>query len=409
MKVSKLGGTYVVYDDDVEIKFSNISSSGEAIYAYVRVFITIPVRKLISTTKLNLLSSRSISELTRRLNDVYPYDWSQILQASCTKVIEEFLNPPTPEKLTLTERLYPKFLIDRFILHQSPTLWFAPGGSGKSLLALALAVCCENGFDLFGTCEPTKTLYLDWETDYQETTRRVSLIAEGLSKIYEIKKEEMALPSYLRMYLPLVNGTEELLETVNTYGYQLLIIDSVAPALGSDLISAAEVTRFFGSVRRLNAEGITTLLITHISKGEKKDNKSQRTPFGSIFFENFPRLTWELRSEYREDDNSFLFGVFCRKSNVGKLEPKGYKLSFLPNCVDIEYIDPEETDNAKQTLTEMTIALLEKQDMTAKELASTLQATPETIWVTLNRLKKRGIIDNLENGKWGLKNEQIPF
>jgi len=409
MKVSKLGGTYVVYDDDVEIKFSNISSSGEAIYAYVRVFITIPVRKLISTTKLNLLSSRSISELTRRLNDVYPYDWSQILQASCTKVIEEFLNPPTPEKLTLTERLYPKFLIDRFILHQSPTLWFAPGGSGKSLLALALAVCCENGFDLFGTCEPTKTLYLDWETDYQETTRRVSLIAEGLSKIYEIKKEEMALPSYLRMYLPLVNGTEELLETVNTYGYQLLIIDSVAPALGSDLISAAEVTRFFGSVRRLNAEGITTLLITHISKGEKKDNKSQRTPFGSIFFENFPRLTWELRSEYREGDNSFLFGVFCRKSNVGKLEPKGYKLSFLPNCVNIEYIDPEETDGAKQTLAEMTIALLEKQDMTAKELASTLQATPETIWVTLNRLKKRGIVDNLENGKWGLKNEQIPF
>lgn len=409
MKVSKLGGTYIVYDDDVEIKFSNISSSGEAIYAYVRVFITIPVRKLISTTKLNLLSSRSISELTRRLNDVYPYDWSQILQASCTKVIEEFLNPPTPEKLTLTERLYPKFLIDRFILHQSPTLWFAPGGSGKSFLALALAACCENGFDLFGTCEPTKALYLDWETDYQETTRRVSLIAEGLSKIYEIKKEEMALPSYLRMYLPLVNGTEELLETVNTYGYQLLIIDSVAPALGSDLISAAEVTRFFGSVRRLNAEGITTLLITHISKGEKKDNKSQRTPFGSIFFENFPRLTWELRSEYREDDNSFLFGVFCRKSNVGKLEPKGYKLSFLPNCVDIEYIDPEETDNTKQTLTEMTIALLEKQDMTAKELASTLQATPETIWVTLNRLKKKGIIDNMGNGKWGLKNEQIPF
>lgn len=46
------------------------------------------------------------------------------------------------------------------------------------------------------------------------------------------------------MYLPLVNGTEELLETVNTYGYQFLIIDSVAPALGSDLISAAEVTRF---------------------------------------------------------------------------------------------------------------------------------------------------------------------
>ena len=409
MKVSKLGGTYIVYDDDVEIKFSNISSSGEAIYAYVRVFITIPVRKLISTTKLNLLSSRSISELTRRLNDVYPYDWSQILQASCTKVIEEFLNPPTPEKLTLTERLYPKFLIDRFILHQSPTLWFAPGGSGKSFLALALAACCENGFDLFGTCEPTKALYLDWETDYQETTRRVSLIAEGLSKIYEIKKEEMALPSYLRMYLPLVNGTEELLETVNTYGYQLLIIDSVAPALGSDLISAAEVTRFFGSVRRLNAEGITTLLITHISKGEKKDNKSQRTPFGSIFFENFPRLTWELRSEYREDDNSFLFGVFCRKSNVGKLEPKGYKLSFLPNCVDIEYIDPEETDNTKQTLTAMTIALLEKQDMTAKELASTLQATPETIWVTLNRLKKKGIIDNMGNGKWGLKNEQIPF
>jgi len=408
MEIIKTGASYIVRDGEVEIKFSNLSTSKDEIIGFVRIFVVIPTRKTLSTSRLNLLSPRSISELANRLNKIYEYNWDVMLQASCTKIIEDLLNPPEPIQIKLVEKTSPIFLIDNFILEQAPTLWFAPGGSGKSFLALALAVCAQNGFDLFGTIKNTNTLYLDWETDEMETNRRATMLANGLQEIYNVEKEKILLPKYLRMYFPLIESTDYLLDIIFNHEIKFIIIDSVAPALGSDLISAAEVTKFFSSIRKLNAVGVTTLLITHVSKGDKKET-GKKTPFGSVFFENFPRLTWELKSEYEEEQKKFTFGIFCRKSNVGKLDSKGFALEFTDGKVSITTIDSEELENdEKKTLGNMIIALLEKEPMTPREMASTLQTTPSSIWVTLSKLKKKNLVTNVENGKWTLESES-PF
>lgn len=408
MEIIKTGASYIVRDEEIEIKFSNLSTSKDEIIGFVRIFVVIPTRKTLSTSRLNLLSPRSISELANRLNKIYEYNWDVMLQASCTKIIEDLLNPPEPIQIKLVEKTSPIFLIDNFILEQAPTLWFAPGGSGKSFLALALAVCAQNGFDLFGTIKNTNTLYLDWETDEMETNRRATMLANGLQEIYNVEKEKILLPKYLRMYFPLIESTDYLLDIIFNHEIKFIIIDSVAPALGSDLISAAEVTKFFSSIRKLNAVGVTTLLITHVSKGDKKET-GKKTPFGSVFFENFPRLTWELKSEYEEEQKKFTFGIFCRKSNVGKLDSKGFALEFTDGKVSITTIDPEELENdEKKTLGNMIIALLEKEPMTPREMASTLQTTPSSIWVTLSKLKKKNLVTNMENGKWTLESES-PF
>ncbi len=408
MEIIKTGASYIVRDEEIEIKFSNLSTSKDEIIGFVRIFVVIPTRKTLSTSRLNLLSPRSISELANRLNKIYEYNWDVMLQASCTKIIEDLLNPPEPIQIKLVEKTSPIFLIDNFILEQAPTLWFAPGGSGKSFLALALAVCAQNGFDLFGTIKNTNTLYLDWETDEMETNRRATMLANGLQEIYNVEKEKILLPKYLRMYFPLIESTDYLLDIIFNHEIKFIIIDSVAPALGSDLISAAEVTKFFSSIRKLNAVGVTTLLITHVSKGDKKET-GKKTPFGSVFFENFPRLTWELKSEYEEEQKKFTFGIFCRKSNVGKLDSKGFALEFTDGKVSITTIDSEELENdEKKTLGNMIIALLEKEPMTPREMASTLQTTPSSIWVTLSKLKKKNLVTNVENGKWTLESES-PF
>jgi len=408
MEIVKTGASYIVRDEEIEIKFSNLSTSKDEIIGFVRIFVVIPTRKTLSTSRLNLLSPRSISELANRLNKIYEYNWDVMLQASCTKIIEDLLNPPEPIQIKLVEKTSPIFLIDNFILEQAPTLWFAPGGSGKSFLALALAVCAQNGFDLFGTIKNTNTLYLDWETDEMETNRRATMLANGLQEIYNVEKEKILLPKYLRMYFPLIESTDYLLDIIFNHEIKFIIIDSVAPALGSDLISAAEVTKFFSSIRKLNAVGVTTLLITHVSKGDKKET-GKKTPFGSVFFENFPRLTWELKSEYEEEQKKFTFGIFCRKSNVGKLDSKGFALEFTDGKVSITTIDSEELENdEKKTLGNMIIALLEKEPMTPREMASTLQTTPSSIWVTLSKLKKKNLVTNVENGKWTLESES-PF
>ena len=411
MKLEKAGDVYIVSDTDVEIKFSNISVDKAGINALVRIFNKLPVRKLISTVRLNLLAPRSITTLANQLSNLYPNDWHNILQTSVTQVAEATMCPPEPEVLNLTDNTAPTFLVDNFLLEQAPILWFAPGGSGKSFLALALAICIENGWDFFGDCQPANALYSDWETDIREMNRRASLLVGGLTEVYETSKEKIKLPGYMRMDLPLVNAIDGLIETCYNHNIKFTIIDSVAPAQSADLNSPADTTKFFTAVRKLNTAGITTLMVTHVSKGEKKDGNAKRTPFGSVFFENFPRLTWELRSEYDEQSKSFLFGAFCRKSNVGKLDPKGIRMAFLPGKVTMEYIDPEETEinDEKQTLAEMILALLEERSMTVKEMADILQAIPGSVRTVLNRLKNRGLITTTPTGAWTLVREEVGF
>ena len=411
MKLEKAGDIYIVSDTDVEIKFSNISVDKAGINALVRIFNKLPVRKLISTVRLNLLAPRSITTLANQLSNLYPNDWHNILQASVTQVAEATMCPPEPEALNLTDNTAPTFLVDNFLLEQAPILWFAPGGSGKSFLALALAICIENGWDFFGDCQPANALYLDWETDIREMNRRASLLVGGLTEVYETSKEKIRLPGYMRMDLPFVNAIDGLIETCYNHNIKFTIIDSVAPAQSADLNSPADTTKFFTAVRKLNTAGITTLMVTHVSKGEKKDGNAKRTPFGSVFFENFPRLTWELRSEYDEQNKSFLFGIFCRKSNVGKLEPKGIRMTFLSSKVEMEYVDPEETEinDEKQTLSNLILALLEEKDMSVKEISDVLQANPGSVRTILNRLKGKGYVTVMHSGEWSLNREKAGF
>lgn len=413
MKLEKAGDIYIVSDIDVEIKFSNISVDKAGINALVRIFNKLPVRKLISTVRLNLLAPRSITTLANQLSNLYPNDWHNILQASVTQVAEATMCPPEPEALNLTDNTAPTFLVDNFLLEQAPILWFAPGGSGKSFLALALAICIENGWDFFGDCQPANALYLDWETDIREMNRRASLLVGGLTEVYETSKEKIRLPGYMRMDLPLVNAIDGLIETCYNHNIKFTIIDSVAPAQSADLNSPADTTKFFTAVRKLNTAGITTLMVTHVSKGEKKNGNAKRTPFGSVFFENFPRLTWELRSEYDEQSKSFLFGAFCRKSNVGKLDPKGIRMAFLPGKVAMEYIDPEETEvsDEKQTIQEMILAILHDKDkaLTPKELTALLDTSAPNVWNALSRMSKKGLIESAGYGKWRATKKESPF
>jgi len=412
MEIVKAGNTYIVSCNGIEIRFYNINFTGDNITALIKVYVTLPIRKQISISKLNLLAPRSISELAKRLNDIWEADWSGILQSACTKIIDNVLTPPEPEQITIIENTMPVFLVSKFILENSPNLWFAPGGSGKSFLALSLAICVENGFDFFGSVSPNRALYLDWETDKQETDRRASMIAGGLSETYEIEKSEILLPKYSQMYFPLVDAIDSMLEIVYNYDIRFVVIDSIAPALGGNLISDADATKFFSAVRKLNAAGITTLLITHVSKGEKKGD-GKRTPFGSVFFENFPRLTWEIRSEYNEEQKVFSFGIFCRKTNVGKLEPKGISLAFDGDKIIMGYIDPDDTEisDERQTIQEMILAILQDEDkaLTPKELTTLLNTSAPNVWNALSRMSKKGLIESAGYGKWRATKKESPF
>ncbi len=109
---------------------------------------------------------------------------------------------------------------------------------------------------------------------------------------------------------------------VAEHDIELVILDSVGPACG-DIMAPDLIIRAFNAVRHITSyTGAAALLLGHTTKEDRKQGNQYRLPLGSIYFENLPRATWELRSE--EGDSDVLeVGLFSRKSNLCGRNPSG--------------------------------------------------------------------------------------
>lgn len=57
------------------------------------------------------------------------------------------------------------------------------------------------------------------------------------------------------------------------------------------------------------------------------------------------------------------------------------------------------------TLGQVVLKWLEEGPASAKELANRIGASPNTVWVTLNKLKRRNKVINVKRGEWALAPE----
>lgn len=413
MEIQKVRhGNYIVKNENVVIKFKNLYSDKNNISCTINAYQLFPERVNLLITSLNLMAPRSVSEVGRMLEKQDPStEWSRVFPVLSAEILSNFLTPEEPAVLRPAERTTPSWLIENFVLSEAPTILFSPGGSGKSFLSLFLSLCVQNGVDFFGKVDRCKTLYLDWEVDQREAERRLGMIVRGMSDLYEIDE----YPSYLRMYSPLVDCLDYVLDMAVEKGYRLLIIDSAACAVGGDMNDSAVVTRFFSAIRRINACGVTTFIISHVSKADKV-NDTKKTPIGSVHFENFPRLAWELRSEYDATKHEFRLGLFCRKSNVGGIKPFGLRMEFDNDMVIISTADAEtlEAISEKDSVTGAILGLLAEKPLTSKEIANELEIKPAVVYTLLARLKKLGKVTSTGYGsKWKLvqvrEGEDVPF
>lgn len=333
----------------IELRFFNITPNKES----VNSFVVVKINDLtVHFSKLNLINIQSKSALAKNLFDLYNrIDWNKIIQACSIRILEEILTKDEAKKIDVSTRREIKWLIEKFIVKQNSTLIFARGGSGKSLIATFLGQVIQNGLQIFGKTEQSNTLYLDWETDEDEIAYKVY----GINKHFELDDTFY----YMRMSLPLATELEYISNEVVGKNIGFIIIDSATPAVGGDIKDAVATTSFFSAVRHLNKMGVTTLILSHISKqyiNEGVDLESQSTPIGSIFFENFPRATYELFSTLNSNvvNEKRLF-LIPRKSNIGKLnmfafdvefEKENIKFTKLPNAFGALQSVVEATENS---------------------------------------------------------------
>lgn len=231
-----------------------------------------------------------VKTLTRKQPDLL--DWERAVEYVATKTYlalaegdpPEEIDPdavPDDEELYAVEGVAP--------LHQVTTM-YAKGGSLKSLVALTLALCVLHGVE-FGPFVPLArgaVLYLDYETVRQEQARRISKLLRGLALRGGPRVH------YLRGRVPLPMMREQLQRTCTRLGVQLLVVDSIAPAAGGPVEESAFANGFFDVLMAL--EGVTCLVVAHVTKGDRDKGAHEALPFGSVFVENRSRALWHLHN-----------------------------------------------------------------------------------------------------------------
>ncbi|SRR5579885_531114 len=271
--------------------------------------------------------------------------WEEIERLKQEIAAEELQEEPN--KLTSLSEYTPQamtWLLKGAIPDKFPTTIYGDGGLGKSYLGLYFAILAAKGGESFLGLEfpqeARNILYLDWELDKDEFSRRAGKIAIGLGL--------PNVPGNLFYYSPekslsrLLPGLER---TLKANRIQFLIIDS----LGASCVDPEEVgdiVEVFGQIKNL---GIATLILDHQSKMQSQDNYNQKTPYGSVYKYNLSRSVFQLSCIGREENQISLM-LRHKKANFGRLiEDLTFDIVFEEDRVmflESKALTPEEKEMA---------------------------------------------------------------
>jgi archaellum biogenesis ATPase FlaH len=173
---------------------------------------------------------------------------------------QEFWTQSFPEEDWLIKPLIPRNQL---------VVIFAPGGTGKSLLALYIAAGLATGRDIFGIeHEPISVLYMDYEMQQAQLYER--LTAMGYNNDTDLTRLHYAsLPPIASLDTP--EGAKEVCDLARSVQAELVIIDTFSRAVEGAENDADTVRNFYRwTALKLKTEGRSLLRIDHAGKDLKK-------------------------------------------------------------------------------------------------------------------------------------------
>jgi hypothetical protein len=188
---------------------------------------------------------------------------------------------------------------------------------------------------------------------------------------------------------------DELQRIVAEHDIKMVIIDSAGPACGGEPESAMAAIQYFTALRSLH---VTSLTIAHRSKGGNSIG-----PFGSVYWVNYPRNTYELKKSQQEGESIIHVALMHRKANEGRLQTSSsYRFHFDNGSVRLQMEMLEDVPEFFDELPlreRITANLVRTGPMTARALAEDLGANAQSVQVILsrnNQFSKQG------NNTWGV-------
>jgi hypothetical protein len=317
-----------------------------------------------------------------------------------------------PEVINLADVKPPgprRYVLEGLVLSAYVTLLHGDGGVAKSLLALALAVAvAEDQENWLGrSVEGGPVLYLDFELDAEEQSRRVHQICRGLG---------LDRPPDDLMYMSALGfsareALEAALMACEEHGVKLVVVDSYGIALEGDAEAARDIIGFHKNlVEPFRATGVALLIIDHQSRLHAGQSYQSKSAFGSVYKTNLARSVIQVEATERGDGTLTVL-LRQKKHNFGPLvEPFGVKLSFSEDTVELEVVELEAAQLAEeQSLNSAQRVKLALREGPAypQEIAENTGLALKTVKNALTTLRKQGIAEPTGNKEMGTEQVRL--
>ncbi len=414
---SKLGDIYrfIWPASGVQIEFDRVGEGREGIYAEIVVAQLHEGKPtLLHASRLNLMSPTARGSAVKALAARYRFDWSTAVDQACFLAVQKFREgEPTIDLREVNHLERPRWLLKPYLEHGGPTVLFAPGGTSKTMLAVAMSVTIASGRNLMGWLQgpAMPVLFLDWETDRFTHAERMNAICEGANL------HERPPVFYRRMSTPLTESVGVIRREVDRLKAGALFIDSLGQACGGELESAETILKCFGAIRSI---GLPTMVVSHVTKNVAREGATgtyhRLSPFGSIYTENQARNTWSVQRAGEEDADEIAIALIHEKTNNGRYQKRhAYTLQFTnegddqgdEHMVTLDITACNLSDIAafdvRRPLKDRILAQFERGMLrTSHEIAEDLGLPVKDIAPRLSELKRNGLLVRL-NDRYGRK------
>jgi hypothetical protein len=330
-------------------------------------------------------------------------DWTAVLKQVC--MLGKTLYRRGEPSINLAEYELgdaPRWFLEPYLENDGFTIMYADGGTGKSIIALAIAYSVATGRPLLGRLSkpPQPVLYLDWETGPGTQYRRLRALSAGAGRI------DMANVHYRYMTSPLVPQAAQIRTEIAEKGIGCVIIDSLgASATGAleDSLTAVSLGRAIRSFR------VPTMGIHHKPKNVEGKRGAQ-VMFGSVYFANYCRLAWELTGTFYEGDKAANIQFVNTKNNNGPCEPRhALTVTFTndvhrhPLRIDVKpckISDVPEFDSARPLGQRALDILLAGGPRKIADLAEELDVSQSATRMVMSREKAKHRVLKIPDGRW---------
>jgi DNA-binding MarR family transcriptional regulator len=288
-----------------------------------------------------------------------------------------------------------EWLVKDLIPARHATNLYGDSGTGKSLIALYLALCVIEGIPFlnFPTTKRGKVLYLDLELDAEIHTLRWWAIARGAG--YETPPKGLR---YVRWTQGLIGREGELWELIEQEQPALLIVDSFGKATGKPLDPDLAIALY----NLFDALPVPVLVIDHTAKPNPEIPAESAREYGTVYKRHYARSAVQVDLQGSERGH---IGVILRhqKSNFGRLAPEiPLTLAFLEEDgvlleVRLQYGGQAVQSNAELfgRRGEVVRFLSENGEATQKQIAEGLQLNQSSVSRLIKQLIAEGIVEEV--------------